>query len=101
MAMSYRRPTSLPYGSWVEDCLKILECSLDSCSNDRKLVELVNIQRVAEESLLAASLDGKSPVDISDARTRFILRGCIEKVETWRHSVSDEIKNCMWAFLTF
>lgn len=95
--MSYRRPTSLPYGLWVEDCIKTLESSPDLDLNDRRLVEWVKLHRVAEESLLAVSLDGKSPVDVSDARTRFILENCMERIEKWRLSVPEDILNSKWA----
>lgn len=90
MAMSYRQPTSLPYGPWVEDCVRTLEFLPGLCLNDRRLVEWVKLQRAAEESLLAASLDGQSPVDLSDARTRFIIKGCMVKLEAWRRSVPED-----------
>lgn len=97
MAMSYRRPTSLPYGPWVEDCIRTLELSQGLHPNDRRLGEWVKLHRIAEESLLAVSMDGKSTVDVSDARTRFILKGCIEKIEIWRRSVPEDIMNRTWA----
>ncbi|KAG6362618.1 hypothetical protein INS49_007710 [Diaporthe citri] len=93
MAMSYRRPTSLPYGPWVDDCIGTLEFSPGIHPNDCRLVEWIKLHRIAEESLLAVSMDDKSTVDISDARTRFILKGCMEKVEIWRRSVTGDILN--------
>lgn len=97
MAMSYRRPTSLPYGPWVEDCIRTLEFSPGLHPNDLRLVEWVKLHRIAEDSLLAVSMDGKSTVDVSDARTRFILKGCMEKVDIWRRSVREDIFNCTCA----
>lgn len=96
MAMSYRRPTSLPYGPWVEDCIRTLELSPGLHPNDRRLVEWVKLHRIAEESLLAVSMDGKSTIDVSDTRTRFILKCCMEKVNIWKNTVTEDIINCTY-----
>lgn len=92
--MSYRRPASLPYGPWVEDCLQTLESSPDAHLNDLRLVQWVKLQRIAEESLSAASLDREWPADFSDARTRFIFKACLERLEVWRRLAPAEIINC-------
>lgn len=94
--MSYRRPTSLPYGPWVEDCVRVLDSDLAPGGhlNDRRIIEMVRLQRIVEETILAVFTDSQSPPDFSDARTRFIFKTCLARVERWRHTTQEDIINC-------
>lgn len=96
MAMSYRRPTSLPYGPWVEDCVRVLDSDLAPGGhlNDRRIIEMVRLQRIVEETIPAVFTDSQSPPDFSDARTRFIFKTCLARVERWRHTTQEDIINC-------
>ncbi|KAH7139968.1 hypothetical protein B0J13DRAFT_447937 [Dactylonectria estremocensis] len=91
IAFSFRRPSALHYGSWVERCIKVLERSPFLHLNDRRLVAWTKLQRLAEESLTMVGFDDGTSVDFSDARTRFILKHCSEMVIEWRQSVADDI----------
>ncbi len=93
MAISFRRPTVLHYGPWVENCIETLEMSLSPALNDRRLIALARLQRIAEESFELGGLGQGSSPDFSDARTRVILSGCRERVAGWRRSVPDDIMN--------
>lgn len=95
--MSYRRPTSLPYGPWVEDCVRVLDSALAPGGhlNDRRIVEMVRLQRIVEETILAVFTDTQSPPDLSDSRTRFIFKTCQAGVERWRHTTQEDMINCM------
>ncbi|KAH7166476.1 hypothetical protein EDB81DRAFT_681312 [Dactylonectria macrodidyma] len=91
IAFSFRRPSALRYGSWVERCIKVLESTPFLHLNDRRLVAWTKLQRLAEESLTMVGFDDGTSVDFSDARTRFILKHCSEMVIEWRHSVAEDI----------
>ncbi|KPM43980.1 hypothetical protein AK830_g2648 [Neonectria ditissima] len=91
IALSFRRPSVLRYGPWVERCIKTLEMAPFLHLNDSRLLAWVKLQRLAEESLAMVGFDEASPVDFSDARTRFILKHCGDSVTRWRQSIAKDI----------
>lgn len=93
MALSLRRPNMLRYDCWIEDCICVLEALPFVHLNDRRLIAWVKLQRLAEESLTAAGLEKGSFNSWSDARSRFILKGCVEQVEKWRQSIPEIVMN--------
>ncbi|KAL9621646.1 MAG: hypothetical protein Q9160_003898 [Pyrenula sp. 1 TL-2023] len=93
MASSLRRPTMLPYGPWVDDCINVLESQTFMHLNDRRLIAWTHLQRLAEESFAVAGLDQRSSIDLSDTRTRFVLQGCVERVTNWRQTISEGLMN--------
>lgn len=95
MAVSLRRPNMLSYGPWVTDCVRILEAAPIIHLNDRRLIAWAKLQRFAEKSLAAIGLGQGSSVNLHDARTRFILKGCVDQVKMWRQTVPHEIINGM------
>jgi len=94
MALSFRRPNALQYGSWLEDCLNTLEAMPSPDLNDRRLASWTRLQRIAEESLTTVRLHNNwSSMDFNDPRTQFILKGCVERVTEWRKSVKEDVLN--------
>lgn len=83
----------LRYGPWVEDCINILELQTFMHLNDRRLVAWTNLQRLAEESFEVVGLDQRSPINLSDARKRFVLQGCVGRVTNWRQTISEGLMN--------
>ncbi|KAJ3534299.1 hypothetical protein NM208_g7593 [Fusarium decemcellulare] len=94
IAMSFRRPNTLRYGSWVKDCTAILDPPSIAHIGDRRLAAWIRLQRLAEESLTMVGLDeGSSSINFSDARTRLILKGGFERVKEWRQKLPEDIMN--------
>ncbi|KAL7815794.1 hypothetical protein V8C26DRAFT_420882 [Trichoderma gracile] len=91
MAFSYRRPSILRYGPWVDDCIRVLGAAPTACVNDRRLIEWTKLQTIAEECMSAAGLDNESNVCLSDDRVRRVLKYGIERAVSWKHQVSPEI----------
>ncbi|KAH0496132.1 hypothetical protein TgHK011_003511 [Trichoderma gracile] len=91
MAFSYRRSSVLRYGPWVEDCIRVLEAAPTACLNDRRLIEWVKLQTIAEECMSAAGLDNESNVCLSDDRVRRVLKYGIERAISWKQQVSPEM----------
>ncbi|KAK7431309.1 hypothetical protein QQZ08_002080 [Neonectria magnoliae] len=91
IALSFRRPSVLRYGPWVERCIKTIEMAPFLHLEDSRLLAWVKLQRLAEESLAMVGFDEASPVDFSDARTRFILKHCGDSVTRWRQSIAEDI----------
>lgn len=91
--MSFRRPSVLRYGSWVEDCLHVLDSVPNPSPNDQMLVAWCRLHRLAEESLTIVGLEEKPHIDISDTRNRFIIERCIEQVTRWKQSTPPLLVN--------
>ncbi|ETR97500.1 hypothetical protein M419DRAFT_91315 [Trichoderma reesei RUT C-30] len=91
MAFSYRRPSILRYGPWVDDCIRVLEAAPTACLNDRRLIEWTKLQIIAEECMSAAGLDNESNVCLADDRVGRVLKHGIERAISWKHQVSPEI----------
>ncbi|KAK7408438.1 hypothetical protein QQX98_009365 [Neonectria punicea] len=91
IALSFRRPSVLRYGPWVERCIKTIEMAPFLHLNDSRLLAWVKLQRLAEEGLAMVGFDEASSVDFSDARTRFILKHCGDSVTRWRQSIAEDI----------
>ncbi|RSM15013.1 hypothetical protein CEP52_000977 [Fusarium oligoseptatum] len=91
IAMAFRRPNTLRWGSWVRDCTNILDPRSIAHIGDRRLAAWIRLQRLAEESLTMVGLDEGSSINFSDARTRLILKGGFERVKEWRRNLPDDI----------
>ncbi|RKL21378.1 hypothetical protein BFJ70_g13537 [Fusarium oxysporum] len=94
IAMSFRRPSTLYYGPWVQECINILDSPASTHLGDRRLAAWIRLQRLAEESLAIARVgsdENSSRFNHSDPRTRFILQGCLERVKDWRQNLPEEI----------
>ncbi|KAI8712635.1 Zn(2)-C6 fungal-type domain-containing protein [Fusarium sp. LHS14.1] len=91
IAMAFRRPNTLRWGSWVRDCTNILDPRSIAHIGDRRLAAWIRLQRLAEESLTMVGLDEGSSINFSDARTRIILKGGFERVKEWRQNLPDDI----------
>ncbi|CAM1504905.1 Fc.00g024960.m01.CDS01 [Cosmosporella sp. VM-42] len=93
LAMSLRRQSMLPYGSWVDQCTEILERAPVSHLNDRRLLSWVGLQKLAQDGFAVLGLDQESPenVHLCDSRTQYIINGCVDRLGKWRQSVSDNV----------
>ncbi|PTB72111.1 hypothetical protein M440DRAFT_1465841 [Trichoderma longibrachiatum ATCC 18648] len=91
MAFSFRRPSVLRYGSWVDDCIRVLEAAPARLLSDRRLVEWTRLQIIAEECMSAAGLDNESNVCLTDDRIRRVLKYGIERAMSWKQQVSPDI----------
>lgn len=91
MALSFRRPTVLRYGPWVDDCIRVLESSPTVHLNDCRLVEWTRLQRIAEESISVIGLDNGSAINFDDSTTCRVLRCGVEQATRWMQNVSPEI----------
>ncbi|KAF4984893.1 hypothetical protein FZEAL_46 [Fusarium zealandicum] len=91
IAMSFRRPNTLRYGSWVQDCTHILDPLSTAHIGDRRLAAWVRLQRLAEECLTMIGLDEGPSVYYSDPRTRLILKGGLQRVKEWRQTVAEDV----------
>ncbi|EXL91986.1 hypothetical protein NOF04DRAFT_16331 [Fusarium oxysporum II5] len=94
IAMSFRRPSTLYYGPWVQECINILDSPASTHLGDRRLAAWIRLQRLAEESLAIARVgsdENSSRFNHSDPRTRFILQGCLERVKDWRQNLPEEV----------
>ncbi|KAF5703228.1 hypothetical protein FMUND_13104 [Fusarium mundagurra] len=92
IAMSFRRPSTLHYGPWVQECMNILDSPASTHIGDRCLVAWIRLQRLAEESLGIARIgsDENAGSNHSDQRARLILQGCLERVKDWRRNLPEE-----------
>lgn len=77
------------YGSWVADCLHILDGS--SSLDDLRLSAWVRLQRIAEESLAVVGLEDGAVIDMSDGRTKLIIDRCIEQIIQWKHATPSKL----------
>ncbi|CAG9990375.1 unnamed protein product [Clonostachys byssicola] len=91
IAMSLRRPNTMPYNTWVRDCLAVLNSTATTHIGDRRLVAWIDLQKLAEETLAIAGIDGNSLGRSTDSRTPLILKSGLERVKAWRQTVSDDI----------
>jgi hypothetical protein len=98
IAMSLRRPNTMPYNTWVGDCLAVLNSTATTHIGDRRLVAWIHLQKLAEETLAMAGIDGNSSGRSTDSRTHLILKSGLERVKAWRQTVSDEITHGTFSF---
>lgn len=78
------------YGPWIEDCFRVLHTP-PMHPNDHRLVEWTRLQRIAEKGMAVVGFDEESTADFTDARTRFILKDCVEKATQWREKAIETV----------
>src|SRR5215217_5198175 len=86
--MSYRRPTTMRYGPWMQDCISLLESGSARTIGDRRLGAWARLQRIAEEGLLKAGLEDCSS---SESRDICVLESSLSQVRLWRHGLPGDI----------
>ncbi|RFU77873.1 hypothetical protein TARUN_4341 [Trichoderma arundinaceum] len=91
MALSFRRPTVLSHGPWVEDCIRVLESAPTTHLNDRRLVQWTKLQRIAEESISMVGLDSGSSINMSNDGICRVLKCGVDKATRWMQQVPSEI----------
>ncbi|OBS22522.1 hypothetical protein FPOA_08859 [Fusarium poae] len=93
IAMSFRRPSALSYGSWIEDSVNVLDSPFTSHINDRRLASWIRLQRLAEETFAMAGSepDNLPAINHTDPRNRLILQAGLERVNSWRQSLPEDI----------
>ncbi|KAH8724096.1 hypothetical protein GQ44DRAFT_709151 [Phaeosphaeriaceae sp. PMI808] len=95
-SMRLKRPNILLFNSWMEECVNILEKS--KLLEDRKIIALLSLQRIADEANTAFGFDDASTsFSLSELRMRIILRIFDRRMQDWKKSIPDEV---MTIFLT-
>jgi hypothetical protein len=88
--MRLRRPNVLPYNSWMEECLSLLQKS--PLLDDRRVVVWLKLQRIADEANTAFGFDDASTsFSLSELRLQVILRIFERRMEDWKNSVPAEV----------
>ncbi|KAF2005592.1 hypothetical protein P154DRAFT_313596 [Amniculicola lignicola CBS 123094] len=89
-SMRLRRPNVLPYNSWMEECLSLLQKS--PLLDDRRVVAWLKLQRIADEANTAFGFDDASTsFSLSGLRLQVILRIFERRMEDWKNSVPAEV----------
>lgn len=90
--MSFRRPSTLHYGTWVQECINILDSPASTHIGDRRLAAWIRLQRLTEESLsIAKARPNRNSFDHSDQRDHFVLQNCLERLKDWRRNTPENI----------
>lgn len=92
--MRLHRPNPLLFNVWMEECLRLLQGS--PILNDKKVVALVKLQRIADEANTAFGFDDPSTsFSLSELRLQAILRVFDKRMKEWRDSVGTDVLDCM------
>lgn len=91
--MSFRRPSALSYGPWVDDCINALDSPYTTHVNDRRLAAWIRLQRLADETFAMAGSEPDSlpTMNHTDPRTGLILQAGLERIMNWRKNLLDEV----------
>jgi len=82
MAVALRRPFMLLWSEWTQNCFDCLEEA--GSNDDRDLVSLIRLQKIAEESAVALGLYHLRPVDLKDRAVVFGLNAFDKQLMHWR-----------------
>ncbi|CAJ0544149.1 Ff.00g034720.m01.CDS01 [Fusarium sp. VM40] len=91
IAMSFRRPSALSYGPWVDDCINVLDSPYTTHVNDRRLAAWIRLQCLADETFAMAEPDSLPTMNRTDPRTGLILQAGLERIKNWRKNLLDEV----------
>lgn len=92
--MRLHRPNPLLFNVWMEECLRLLQGS--PILSDKKVVALVKLQRIADETNTAFGFDDPSTsFSLSELRLQAILRVFDKRMKEWRDSVDEDVLNRM------
>ncbi|KAH6956080.1 hypothetical protein DER45DRAFT_566137 [Fusarium avenaceum] len=93
IAMSFRRPSALSHGPWVDDCINVLDSPYTTHVNDRRLAAWIRLQRLADETFAMAGSEPDSlpTMNHTDPRTGLILQAGLERIKNWRKNLLDEV----------
>jgi hypothetical protein len=77
----------------MEECLRLLQNS--PVLNDKKVVALVKLQRIADEANTAFGFDDPSTsFSLSELRLQVILRVFDKRMKDWRDSTGKDVMDC-------
>lgn len=84
----------LRFTNWMAECVEFIEKSADAAPTDRRLVEWVKIQRIAEEAGTAFAFDDPSAtVSLMEPRVQFTLKGFEKQLEDWKRRLAPGAMN--------
>ncbi|KAF2014967.1 hypothetical protein BU24DRAFT_371826 [Aaosphaeria arxii CBS 175.79] len=89
-AMRLRRPNTLLFNSWMEECLGLLQKS--TLLEDKRVVAWLKLQRIADEAYTAFGFDDASTsFSLSELRLQVILRIFERRMQEWKKSIPPEV----------
>ena len=96
--MHLRRPPTLRWSPYTDECIHILENSPDALPSDKWLCHLVRVQRIAEDVGVQFSMDDlMSGVSLMDPKTQYQLKAFERRLEDWhRDAMKDGIELSMY-----
>ncbi|KAL8665625.1 MAG: hypothetical protein Q9202_002129 [Teloschistes flavicans] len=97
-SMGLRRPNLIRWNSQMDDCLESLKTSRDNLPSDSVLVELIRLQRLADDVGNQISLDDSSHMGISDIKTQYALKGFERQMRDWEQQASKQANSTPLTF---
>lgn len=78
----------------MDECLELLNRPPEALPSDSVLVELVRLQRLADDVGNQISMDESSNVGVSDVKTQYALRGFERQMRDWEQQASKQVISC-------
>ncbi|KAL9581899.1 MAG: hypothetical protein Q9203_005714, partial [Teloschistes exilis] len=97
-SMGLRRPNLIRWTSQMDDCLESLKTCPDNLPLDSVLVDLVRLQRLADDVGNQISLDDSSHMGISDIKTQYALKGFERQMRDWEQQASKQANSMPLTF---
>ncbi|KAI4205932.1 MAG: hypothetical protein LQ350_000117 [Teloschistes chrysophthalmus] len=97
-SMGLRRPNLIRWTSQMDDCLESLKTSPDNLPSDSVLVDLIRLQRLADDVGNQISLDDSSHTGISDIKTQYALKGFERQMRDWEQQASKQANSTPLTF---
>lgn len=92
-AMALHRPNLIRWTPFMADCVEVLQSSDEAAPTDKYLTHLIWTHKLAEEvSVLLSMDDTSSTPNLADARTQYALKGFERDLESYRESISEELR---------
>ncbi|KAF2746239.1 hypothetical protein M011DRAFT_404776 [Sporormia fimetaria CBS 119925] len=91
-SLRMRKPNMLLWNSWMEECLALLQTS--PSLDDKRLVAIVQLQRIADEAFTAFGFDDASTsFSLSELRVKVILKSFERRMEHFKNSLPKDVSN--------
>ncbi|KAL9599554.1 MAG: hypothetical protein Q9179_003515 [Wetmoreana sp. 5 TL-2023] len=97
-AMGLRRTNLIRWNSQLDECLNFLNTSPEALPSDSVLVDLVRLQRLADDVGNQISADDSSSVGLPDVKTQYALKGFERQMKDWEQQTSKQINSMSLPF---
>ena len=93
--MGLRQPNLFRWDSYIDECVEVIENSVDAMPSDKVLCQWVKLQRLTDEIFEHFNPEDLPVCAAETNKVRQpILKGFEERLHEWRRQIPDGIASC-------